>query len=140
MSSSSSITTSGRGRRSAAALGASAVLSLGLAGPALAQSPIEPGPEPVPSPPSNCLYMGGGTIGQCRDAHLFPKKGGPGSVNAVERNLPAAPAVPAAPKITVPLAQPTNLPVIGIGAATAAVIAGGVAIVVASRRRPARPA
>ena len=138
--SSSSSTTSGLGRRSAAAFGASAVLSLALAGPALAQRPVEPGPEPAPSAPSSCVYMGGGTIGQCRDAKLLPKHRGEASANALEHQTPAGPAVPAAPKITVPLSQPTNLPVIGIGAATAAVIAGGVALVVASRRRPARPA
>jgi hypothetical protein len=139
--SSQSSTTSGLGRRSAAAFGASAVLSLALAGPALAQRPVEPGPEPAPSAPSSCLYMGGGTIGQCRDAKQFPKQqSGPGSSVIADRGTPAGPAAPAAPKITVPLAQPTNLPVIGIGAATAAVIAGGVALVVAGRRRPARPA
>ncbi|MFM6851533.1 MAG: hypothetical protein ACKOVB_20780 [Terrabacter sp.] len=140
MSSQFSITSTGAGRRSAAALGASAVLSLALAGPALASRPIEPGPDPVPSAPSSCLYMGGGTIAQCRDGNLFPQKGGAGSVNSLERDVPAGPAVPVTPKITVPLAEPTNVPVIGIGAATAAVIAGGVALVVASRRRPARPA
>ena len=143
MSSQSSITSTGVTRRSAAALGASAVLSLALAGPALAIRPIEPGPDPVPSAPSSCVYVGGGTIVQCRDANLLPKRGGAGSANAAEPRtpvLPATPAAPVAPKVTLPLTQPSNVPVIGIGAATAAVVAGGIALVVAGRRRPARPA
>ena len=140
MSSQSSTTSSGLGRRSAAALGASAVLSMALAGPALAQQPWEPAPKPVAPAASDCIYMGGGTIGQCREARLFPKQSNPGSANSAERNIPAAPVAPATPKIKVPLAEPTNLPVVGIGAAAAAVLAGGVALVAASRRRPARPA
>lgn len=140
MSSQSFTTSSGLGRRSAAAFGASAVLSLALAGPALAQQPHEPVPSPVPSASSNCLYMGGGTIGQCRDAKLFPKHSEVGSANSAEGPTPVAPAAPVAPKVSLPPAQPTNLPVVGIGVATAAVIAGGAALIAVSRRRPARPA
>ncbi|MGO4597281.1 hypothetical protein [Terrabacter sp. 2RAF25] len=139
MSSQSSTTSSGLSRRSAAAFGASAVLSLALAGPAMAQQPWEPTPQPVTPAASDCRYMGGGTIGQCRDAKLFPKHSEAGSANSAE-GRPAAPVAPVAPKVSVPLAQPTNLPILGIGAATAAVIAGGVALIAVSRRRPARPA
>ncbi|NUO92631.1 MAG: hypothetical protein HOQ18_17670 [Dermatophilaceae bacterium] len=138
MSSQSSTSSSRSGRRSAAALGASAVLSLALAGPALAQRPPEPSPNPLPSARSDCVYVGGGTIVECRDPGQVPKQSGAGSANTAEP--PTGPAAPAAPKLPVPLAQPTNVPVIGIGAATAAVIAGGVALVAVSRRRPARPA
>ncbi|GAB3887090.1 hypothetical protein [Terrabacter terrigena] len=140
MSSQSSTTSSGLGRRSAAALGASAVLSLALAGPALAQQPWEPSPKPVPPAATECTYMGGGSIVECREARLFPKQSLTGSANVAERGIPATPVAPATPKIKVPLGEPTNLPVVGIGAATAAVLAGGVALVAASRRRPARPA
>lgn len=140
MSSQSSTTSSGLGRRSAAAFGASAVLSLALAGPALAQQPWEPTPQPVSPAASDCLYMGGGTIGQCREAKLFPKHSEAGSANSAEGATPVAPAARVAPKVSVPLAQPTSLPVVGIGVATAAVIAGGVALIAVSRRRPARPA
>jgi hypothetical protein len=118
------------------------VLSLALAGPALAQQPWEPAPQPVKPAANECIYMGGGSIVQCREVRLFPKQSLSGSANVAERGIPAAPvpAVAPTPKIKVPLAEPTNLPVIGIGAATAAVLAGGVALVAASRRRPARPA
>jgi hypothetical protein len=142
MSSQSSTSSIGPGRRSAAVLGASAVLSLAVAAPVLAQQ-VDPRPSPVPPGTTDCLYMGGGSIAQCRDASLFPKGNGAGSASSAERGVPSgpvAPAAPTAPKIVVPASQPTNLPVIGVGAVTLAVVAGGMALMAANRRRPARPA
>lgn len=146
MSSQSSTTTTGLGRRSAAALGASAVLSLALAGPALAQEPFVPGTNQASAhSPSDCRFSGG-SIPDCRAPKLLPKESGAGSVNSAERatpvrkhtkSRPPAAAAPSAPKIIVPQAQPTNVPIIAIGTAAAAVLAGGLALVAANRRRPA---
>ena len=135
MSSKSSTASTHAGRRSAAAIGATAVLSMALAGPALAARPDDGPGNGSSSGGSVCTYSGGGSV-VCTDGSTPGKTGGAGSTSSVDRGS----TVPVKPSITVPQAPSSNLPVIGAGVATAVVVAGGVGLVALARRRPTRPA
>jgi hypothetical protein len=131
--SSQSFVTNRPGRRIAAALGASAVLSLTLVGPAFSSQPHDPAPSPRSG---QCqTYAGAGTISSCATTSSAAGGSGAASSSSAEQGLPApAPAV--APKLVLSSVEPVNLPAIGVGVATA-VIAGGLMIAAANRRRTA---
>jgi hypothetical protein len=123
------------GRRIAAALGASAALSLSLVGPAFSSQPHDPAPSPASAQCQN--YVGAGTISSCTTKSSAARGMGAGSSSSADQGLPApAPAV--APKLTLSSVEPVNvpLPAIGVGLA-AAVIAGGLVIASANRRHAA---
>jgi len=135
--SSQSSTTTRLGRRSAAAFGASAVVCLAVAGPALAV----PRPDPVPAAQStsasaSCGYVGGGSVVSCADRSSASSAPGAGSANSAERGTPAVVA-PVSRRIVLPSPQPSDLPVLGLGVAAAVVVAGGLLIASTNRRRPA---
>ncbi|MFM6851534.1 MAG: hypothetical protein ACKOVB_20785 [Terrabacter sp.] len=138
MSSKSSTTSTHAARRSAAALGATAVLSMALAAPALAARPDDGPGNGSSAGQSTCRYLGGGSI-VCTDGSTPGKTGGAGSTSGVDRGY-TVPVKPIPQSIKVPQPPPSNLPVIGVGVATAVVVAGGVGLVAMSRRRPTRPA
>ena len=123
------------GRRIAAALGASATLSLTLVGPAFSSQPYEPPPS---SASAQCgSYAGGGMVVPCTKSSAA-RGTGAGSSSSAELGLPAPAPVPAvAPKLVVSSGEPTNVPVIGVGVAAAVVVAGGLMIASSNRRRPA---
>src|SRR6187401_2803127 len=71
--SSQSFTENRPGRRIAAALGASAALSLTLIGPAFSSQPDDPAPSPAPAQCQN--YQGSGTISSCTTTSCCPRHG-----------------------------------------------------------------
>ncbi|GAA2153446.1 hypothetical protein FHX52_1731 [Humibacillus xanthopallidus] len=119
------------GPRIAAAAGASAALSLVLVGPAFSSQPLDPPPSHAAAQCEN--YLGAGRVGPCRQSSNV-YVGGAASSNSAARNLPASAD---APKSAVGSGQPTDPPVIGVGAAVAVVVAGGLWIASLSRRRTA---
>jgi hypothetical protein len=136
MSSQSSTPTS-LARRSAAALGTSAVLCLGLAGPALAMELPDPAPgQQASSASSDCVYVGGASVVSCGHQSSASSGSGAGSASAAERGTPEVVA-PVSRRVVLPSPEPSDLPSIGIGVAAAVVIAGGLMIASTNRRRAA---
>lgn len=121
------------GRRFAAALGASAALSMTLVGPAFSSQPHDPTPSTASA---QCgTYEGGGKVAICSSSSGL-RDSGAGSSSAADRGLPA-PASRVTPKLVVNSEEPTNVPVMGLGVAAAVVVAGGLMITSMNRRRPA---
>ena len=121
------------GRRFAAALGASAALSMTLVGPAFSSQPYEPPPSAASA---QCgTYEGGGKITACSSSSTL-RDGGVGSSSAADRGMPAPPAR-VTPKLVMSSDEPTNVPAIGLGVAAAVVVGGGLMIASMNRRRPA---
>jgi hypothetical protein len=134
--SSQSSTTTRLVRRSAAAFGASAVVSFAVAGPVLA---VER-PDPVPGSHSStastsCDYVGGGFVASC-SAPAAVSGSGAESANAAEQGVPQVVA-PVSRRVVLPSPQPSDLPVLGLGAAAAVVVAGGLLVASTNRRRAA---
>ena len=129
--SSQSVVNNRPGRRIAAALGASAALSLALVGPAFSVQPRDPAPSPAPAQCQH--YAGAGTVRPCTKSS--PSLGtNVGSSSSAEQGLPApAPAV--APNLVVTSTEPVNLPVPAIGTAAALLAAGGLLVASMKRRR-----
>ncbi|CAN7587742.1 hypothetical protein LJR027_004134 [Terrabacter sp. LjRoot27] len=137
MSSQSSTSPTTRlGRRSAAALGTSALFCLALAGPALSVELPDPVPGVAPSAPQTCVYVGGGTVASCGTSSSTSSGSGAGSASAAERGTPDVVA-PVTRRIVLPSPEPSDLPAIGLGVAAAVVVAGGLVIASTNRRRAA---
>ncbi|KRF39944.1 hypothetical protein ASH01_19295 [Terrabacter sp. Soil811] len=138
--SSQSSTSTRLGRRSAAALGTSALVCLAVAGPVLASERPDPVSGSQPSSVStSCGYVGGGSVVSCTDASSASSASsasGAGSANSAEQGTSAVVA-PVARRIVLPTPKPSDLPVVGLGVAAAVVVAGGLLIASTNRRRPA---
>jgi len=135
--SSQSSTSTRLGRRSAAALGTSALVCLAVAGPVLAVERPDPVSGSQPSSAStSCGYVGGGSVVSCADKSSASSASGAGSANSAEQGTSAVVA-PVSRRIVLPTPQPSDLPVVGLGVAAAVVVAGGLLIASTNRRRPA---
>ncbi|MGO4359104.1 hypothetical protein AB4Z14_06155 [Terrabacter sp. 2TAF16] len=135
--SSQSSTSTRLGRRSAAALGTSALVCLAVAGPVLAVERPDPVSGSQPSSAStSCGYVGGGSVVSCADKSSASSASGAGSANSAEQGTSAVVA-PVSRRIVLPAPQPSDLPVVGLGVAAAVVVAGGLLIASTNRRRPA---
>jgi len=135
--SSQSSTSTRLGRRSAAALGTSALVCLAVAGPVLAVERPDPVPGSATSSLStSCGYVGGGSVVSCAGQSSASSASGAGSANSAEQGTPAVDA-PVSRRIALPSPQPSDLPVLGLGVAAAVVVAGGLLIASTNRRRPA---